>query len=182
MEGKYSHANGNLSAKFNEELEKKRHCEPFELSMVPHTGCSYGPFVMPLLPIPSVEEANSKVSIVLAGTARRGRSGPAVGAVDIGVSKYAYFFRVSLPGVRKDPGLFSCEIEREGKVHVRGVTSTGGRTVSRHSRVYEMKFQQQCPPGPFAISFHLPGPVDPRLFSPHFRSDGILEGIIMKYE
>ena len=79
-------------------------------------------------------------------------------------------------------GLFSCEIEREGRVHVRGVTSTGGRTVSRHSRVYEMKFQQQCPPGPFSISFHLPGPVDPRLFSPHFRSDGILEGIIMKYE
>ncbi|GFZ10558.1 hypothetical protein Acr_21g0011570 [Actinidia rufa] len=106
MEGKDSHANGNLLAKVNEESEKKRHCEPFELSLVPHKGSSDGPFMMPLLLVPIGEEANPKVSIVLSGTARRGRTGPAVGAVDIGVSKYAYFFRVSLPGVRKDPGLF----------------------------------------------------------------------------
>ena len=85
MEGKDSHANGNLLAKVNEESEKKRHCEPFELSLVPHTGSSDGPFMMPLLLVPNVEEANPKASIVLAGTARRGRTGPAVGAVDIGL-------------------------------------------------------------------------------------------------
>lgn len=79
-------------------------------------------------------------------------------------------------------GEFSCEVERDGKVHVRGVTTTGVRTVSRYSRVYKMKFQQQCPPGPFTLSFSLPGPVDPRLFSPNFRADGIFEGVIVKDE
>ncbi|KAH7849898.1 hypothetical protein Vadar_024679 [Vaccinium darrowii] len=182
MEGKDSHAAENLSVKSQEELDKRQHVDPVEMSLVPSTGSLDGPFMMPLLPVPNLETFNSRASIVLSGTARRGVTGPAVGAVDIGISEHAYFFRVALPGVRKDPGLFSCEIEREGKVHIHGVTSTGGRTVSRHSRVYEMKFQQQCPPGPFSISFSLPGSVDPRLFSPNFRSDGILEGVIMKYE
>ncbi|XP_059636740.1 increased DNA methylation 3-like isoform X2 [Cornus florida] len=141
-----------------------------------------GTCMMPLLSIPDVYECSSKESIIMAGTARRGGTGPSVGAVDIGVSKFAYYFRVALPGVKKDPGQFSCEIEPGGKVHVRGVTSTGGRTVSKHSRVFEMKFQQQCPPGPFTLSFCLPGPVDPRLFSPNFRSDGILEGVVVKYK
>ncbi|KAF7142025.1 hypothetical protein RHSIM_Rhsim06G0003500 [Rhododendron simsii] len=175
-------SNENSSAKVQEALDRGQHVDPSEMSLVPSASGLDRPFMMPLLPVPNSETFNSKASIVLSGTARRGVAGPAVGAVDIGVSKYAYFFRVALPGVRKDPGLFSCEIEREGKVHVRGVTSTGGKTVSRHSRIYEMKFQQQCPPGPFTISFSLPGSVDPRLFSPNFRSDGILEGVIMKYE
>ncbi|TXG51877.1 hypothetical protein EZV62_021046 [Acer yangbiense] len=43
-----------------------------------------------------------------------------------------------------------------------------------------MKFQQLCPAGPFTVSFRLPGPVDPRLFSPNFRSDGIFEGVVIK--
>ncbi|GJW93362.1 probable inorganic phosphate transporter 1-9 [Tanacetum coccineum] len=77
---------------------------------------------------------------------------------------------------------FSCEIEQNGIVHVRGETSTGGKIVTRHSRVFEMKFQQQSPPGPFTLSFSLPGPVDPRLFYPNFRSDGIFEAIVMKSE
>ncbi|GMP81975.1 hypothetical protein CsSME_00036488 [Camellia sinensis var. sinensis] len=182
MEGKDSHANGNLSVEFEGELERRQHCESFEMSQVPRTDGLDGPFMMPLLPAPNVDRFNSKASVVLTGTATRGGTGPAVGAVDIGVGKSAYFFRVALPGVRKDPGQFSCAIERDGKVHLRGVTTTGGRTVFRHSRVYEMKFQQQCPPGPFTLSFSLPGPVDPRLFSPIFKSDGILEAIIMKYE
>lgn len=79
-------------------------------------------------------------------------------------------------------GQFSCEIEHNGKVHVRGVTTTGENFVSRHTRVFEMKVQQQCPPGPFTLSFSLPGPVDPRMFFPNFRSDGILEAVALKYE
>lgn len=81
-----------------------------------------------------------------------------------------------------DAGDFNCEIEKDGKVLIRGVTSTGGRTVSRYSRVFEMKIQQQCPSGAFTVSFNLPGPVDPRMFSPNFRSDGIFEAVVVKYE
>lgn len=77
-------------------------------------------------------------------------------------------------------GKFSCEIESAGNVHVRGLT-TGGKTIRKPSRVFEMKFQQLCPPGPFTLSFTLPGPVDPRLFAPNFRSDGIFEGVIIKH-
>ncbi|XP_028073773.1 increased DNA methylation 3-like [Camellia sinensis] len=168
MEGKDSHANGNSSAKFQDEMEKGSNLD--------------GPFMMPLLLVPNASQSNSKASVILTGTATRGGTVLAVGVVDIGVSKSAYFFQVALPGIRKDPGQFSCEIERDGKDHVRGVTSTGGKTVLRHSRIYEMKFQQQCPPGPFTLSFSLLGPVDPRLFSPHFRSDGILEAVVLKYE
>ncbi|KVI05146.1 increased DNA methylation 3-like [Cynara cardunculus var. scolymus] len=169
---KDSNENGNSSIVVEENLNKKQRID----------GSSDGPFVMPLISIHKVEEDSSKASIVLSGTARRGELGPPVGAVDIGISKSAYFFQVALPGVKKDPGQFSCEIERDGRVHVRGETSTGGKTVSRHSRVFEMKFQQQAPPGPFSLSFSLPGPVDPRLFYPNFRSDGIFEAIVMKCE
>lgn len=73
-------------------------------------------------------------------------------------------------------------MNRDGQVCIRGVTSTGGKTVTKYSRVFEMKFQQQCAPGPFSLYFSLPGPVDPTLFSPNFRSDGIFEGVVAKYE
>ncbi|XP_076912736.1 increased DNA methylation 3-like [Bidens hawaiensis] len=172
MATKGSNENGNPSTVIEENLNKKQ-----------RTDCSSnGPFVMPFISIPKLEDQNSNASIILSGTARKGEVGPTVGAFDIGISKNAYFFQVALPGVKKDPGQFSCEIERNGMVHVRGETSTGGKTVTRHSRVFEMKFQQQSPPGPFTLSFSLPGPVDPRLFYPNFRSDGIFEAIVMKCE
>ncbi|KAA8537371.1 hypothetical protein F0562_026942 [Nyssa sinensis] len=182
MAGKDTNRNGNSSTSFNDDSEKRHYFDPLQMSAFPRRDSLDGPCMMPLLSIPKVEECNSEASIVLTGTARIGGTGPSVGTVDIGVSKSAYFFRVALPGVKKDPGLFSCEIERDGKVHVRGETSTGERTVSKYSRVFEMKFQQQCPPGPFRLSFRLPGPVDPRLFLPNFRSDGILEAVVAKYE
>lgn len=77
-------------------------------------------------------------------------------------------------------GEFNCEIERDGMVHIRGVTSTGGKTVSKYYRVFTMTLLQQCPPGAFTVSFRLPGPVDPRLFSPSFGCDGIFEGVVVK--
>lgn len=67
---------------------------------------SNGPTLMPLLSVPDIEDCNIDASVHLTGTARRGLSGPPVGLVDIGISKTAYLFRVALPGVRKDYGMF----------------------------------------------------------------------------
>lgn len=182
MDGKDAIVKGNSFLKSHEDQHTEKPQDPSDTALVPRVEDYDGPFVMRLLRVPKVEPLNLNPCIVFTGSASRGVTGPAIGAVDIGVSKNAYFFQVALPGVKKDPGHFSCEVELDGKVHIRGITSTGGRTVERHSRVYEMKFQQQCPPGPFTLSFNLPGPVDPRLFSPNFRSDGILEAVVTKYE
>ncbi|TKY71326.1 Increased DNA methylation 2 [Spatholobus suberectus] len=144
-----------------------------------NTCKSDGPTLMPLLSIPDIDDCNGDSSLILTGTARRGLFGPSVGVVDIGVSKVAYLFRVSLPGVKKDCSQFSCDIESNGRVQMRGVL-TGGRTITKQSRVFQMKIRQLCSPGPFTLSFSLPGPVDPRLFAPNFRSDGIFEGVVIK--
>ncbi|KAF3593402.1 hypothetical protein DY000_02023867 [Brassica cretica] len=59
-------------------------------------------------------------------------------------------------------------------------TSIGQKTIERHSRVFKMNSQKPCPPGPFKLSFSLPGPVDPRFVSPNFRSDGIFEAVVIR--
>ncbi|VFQ88025.1 unnamed protein product [Cuscuta campestris] len=160
--------------------KKRRHEDnnPLQLGDSSHLE---RPCVMPLVPLHNLARS-SKASVILSGTACKGATGPPIGALDIGLSKSAYYFRIALPGVKKGPGEFKCEIERDGKVHIRGVTSTGEKVVSRYSRVFQMKFQEHCPPGAFTLFFSLPGPVDPRLFSPNFRSDGIFEAVVMKYE
>ncbi|KAH1051891.1 hypothetical protein AAZX31_08G183000 [Glycine max] len=140
---------------------------------------SDGPTFMPLISIPDIGDCNGDSSLILKGTARRGPFGPSVGVVDIGISKVAYLFRVSLPGVKKDFSQFSCDIESDGRVQIRGVL-TGGSTITKQSRVFQMKIRQLCSPGPFTLSFSLPGPVDPRLFAPNFRPDGIFEGVVIK--
>ncbi|KAF3446930.1 hypothetical protein FNV43_RR12110 [Rhamnella rubrinervis] len=193
--GHISNGNDKSSVRFKQKYKRRRHRDPQPMPTFPNvvalskdyseegdfqwTCKSDGPAIMPLLSIPSVEECTSNASTVLSGTARKAVVGPPVGVVDVGVNKVAYYFRVALPGVRKDYCKFNCEIESDGKVHIQGLTS-GGKTIKKPSRVFEMKFQQLCPPGPFTLSFSLPGPVDPRLFAPNFRSDGIFEGVIMK--
>ncbi|XP_024632160.1 increased DNA methylation 3 [Medicago truncatula] len=137
------------------------------------------PSLMPLISLPDIDSCVQDHSIVLTGTANRGLLGPSVGVVDIGISKVAYLFRVSLPGVKREYNQFSCDIESDGKVEIRGLLS-GIRTIATQSRVFQMKTQQLCSPGPFTISFSLPGPVDPRLFAPNFRDDGIFEGVVIK--
>ena len=67
---------------------------------------SDGPTFMPLISIPDIGDCNGDSSLILKGTARRGPFGPSVGVVDIGISKVAYLFRVSLPGVKKDFSMF----------------------------------------------------------------------------
>nr|XP_043634386.1 increased DNA methylation 2-like [Erigeron canadensis] len=116
----------------------------------------------------------------LTGSATMGHIGPNIGNIDIGECEDSYLFRVSLPGVKRDEREFSCEVEDDGKVSIRGVTVTGEKTVSRFEQVFEMQSQKLCPPGHFSISFKLPGPVDPHQFSGSFGTDGILEGIVMK--
>ncbi|KAG6785539.1 hypothetical protein NC652_005069 [Populus alba x Populus x berolinensis] len=138
-----------------------------------------GPTTMPRVAFPKFKDYFTDKSVILTGTARRELTGPPIGIVDIGISKAAYFFQVALPGVRSDSCEFSCEIESDGKVHMQGSTS-GGKIIKKRSRVFRMKSQQMCPPGPFTVSFNLPGPVDPRLVSPKFRTDGIFEAVVIK--
>ncbi|KAL0364781.1 UNVERIFIED_CONTAM: Alpha-crystallin domain-containing protein 22.3 [Sesamum angustifolium] len=134
---------------------------------------------------PSKEEwanlvATVKCGFALTGTAARGHVGPVLGLMDIGESDDSYLFRVSLPGVRRDERDFSCEVESDGTVIIKGVTVTGEITVEKYSQAFVMQSQNLCPPGPFSISFKLPGPVDPQEFHGTFATDGILEGIALK--
>ncbi|KAI9383074.1 hypothetical protein POPTR_013G024900v4 [Populus trichocarpa] len=131
------------------------------------------------------EEWNSLVAackggLALTGTAAMGQVQQTVGLVDIGECEDAYLFRVSLPGVRQDDNEFSCKIENDGKVLIKGITTTGEKTVYRFSQKFEMLSRNLCSPGQFSISFQLPGPVDPSHFSGKFGFDGILEVIVMK--
>ncbi|KAG6750528.1 hypothetical protein POTOM_045024 [Populus tomentosa] len=131
------------------------------------------------------EEWNSLVAackggLALTGTAAMGQVQQTVGLVDIGECEDAYLFRVSLPGVRQDDNEFSCKIENDGKVLIKGITTTGEETVYRFSQKFEMLSRNLCSPGQFSISFQLPGPVDPSQFSGKFGFDGILEVIVMK--
>ncbi|KAF8084426.1 hypothetical protein N665_0718s0019 [Sinapis alba] len=141
------------------------------------------PTCLPLVSVPpGMKECNAEATVITTGTGSKGTLGPSIGVVDIGVNKAAYFFQVALPGVCKASGEFSCEVESDGKVILEGSTTTGCRTIKRHSRVFKMDIRKLCPPGPFKVAFTLPGPVDPRLFSPNFRSDGIFEAVVIRQE
>ncbi|PHT51292.1 hypothetical protein CQW23_11039 [Capsicum baccatum] len=124
-------------------------------------------------------KTHAKPSVTLSGTAENCATGPSLGLVDIGSSENAYIFRVALPGVRHKCNI-KCDIQREGRVRIEGVI-TESDTLKNSPKAYEMKVQQLSPPGPFTVSFNLPGPVDPRLCSPQFRADGILEVVVLKY-
>ncbi|KAG6750527.1 hypothetical protein POTOM_045023 [Populus tomentosa] len=124
--------------------------------------------------------AATKNGVALTGTAARGQVGQVGGLVDIGECDDAYYFPVSLPGVRKDPNEFSYKIDADGEVLIKGVTITGERTVYKFSQKFEMLSRNLCPAGQFSVSFQLPGPVDPRQLTSNFGDDGILDALIMK--
>lgn len=123
---------------------------------------------------------SARNGIGLAGSAATGNVGPIVGAMDIGESDDAYLFRVSLPGVSRDEKDFSCDIDPDGTVFIKGVTTTGESTVCKHSQIFRMQTRNLCPPGHFSITFQLPGPVDHQQFKGNFGIDGMLEGIVTK--
>ncbi|XP_010534303.1 PREDICTED: increased DNA methylation 3 [Tarenaya hassleriana] len=117
--------------------------------------------------------------VILTGTAKEGSVGPPIGLVDIGVSEAAYIFRVCLPGIQKNQNKIKCEIQKGGRVCIQGEVPELAMENDSGSK-YRMQVQQFCPAGPFSVSFNLPGQVDPRLFSPRFRPDGILEVVVVK--
>lgn len=75
---------------------------------------------------------------------------------------------------------FSWYIEPNGKIFIKGVTTTGEKKVYKHNMVFEMLTQNLCPPGEFSISFQLPGPIDPQQINAVFGTDGIFEGVVKK--
>ena len=120
-EGPYAGHASNLNSispfKVQDEFKRMRLHEPLEMPVVhlmpsvlhgSQRPCNLdGPSMIPLLSIPNAEECKSEASVVFTGVAREVSAGPPIGRVDIGVSKTAYFFRVALPGVRKDNCEFS---------------------------------------------------------------------------
>lgn len=74
-------------------------------------------------------------------------------------------------------GKLKCEIQRNGSVHIQGEVASGA---SKSASPYRLINQELSPPGPFTVSFNLPGPVDARLFTPIVRHDGVLEAMVMK--
>ncbi|KAF5739280.1 hypothetical protein HS088_TW12G00483 [Tripterygium wilfordii] len=187
-----SNGNSKASEEFLETYKRRRRCDllptPASHCLVPFSkyetemgGKSDGHVLMPLTTISHLEEHTPFQSITFTGTAENGIAGPPFGALEIGVSKASYFFRIALPGSRKDFGQLNCEIESNGKVRIEGAATTGGRSNISYSRVFEMNLQQFSMPVSFALTFHLPGPVDPRLFSPNLRCDGIFEGVVVKH-
>ncbi|XP_050224902.1 alpha-crystallin domain-containing protein 22.3 [Mercurialis annua] len=123
---------------------------------------------------------SAKSAVALTGSAAMGMVGPVLGLMDIGECDDAYLFRVSLPGVANNGNEFSCDIEPDGKIHIRGVTTTGEKIVCKNSQIFKMQSRNLCLPGHFSITFQLPGPVDHQKFSGHFGIDGMLEGIVKK--
>lgn len=75
---------------------------------------------------------------------------------------------------------FECSVDIDGEVFIKGVTTTGEKTVCKNSQVFKMQTQNLCPPGHFSISFQLPGPVECQKVTLSFETDGILEAIVQK--
>ncbi|KAG4135621.1 hypothetical protein ERO13_D08G227800v2 [Gossypium hirsutum] len=117
--------------------------------------------------------------VALTGAAATGSMGPLIGKVEIGELKDSYYFRVSLPGVSMDKREFNCVIRADGKVTIQGILTTGEQIVSNKSGVFRMLTQNLGPPGPFTVSFRLPGPVNNQEVKSHLAC-GFLEAIVKK--
>lgn len=148
-------------------------------------GENVGPTLIFLPSYSSREEleniiSETKTGVALTGVAALGKVGTGIGAVDIAESDDSYTFRVALPGVARDEKDFTCDINPDGMVTIKGVTTTGEKTVCKQNQVFQMITQNLSPPGHFSISFKLPGPVNTEDFSGKFGTDGMLEGLVKK--
>ncbi|GAV57835.1 LOW QUALITY PROTEIN: hypothetical protein CFOL_v3_01371, partial [Cephalotus follicularis] len=88
-------------------------------------------------------------------TAASAMIAPVLRLMALGESDDSYF-RVNLLGVSRDEKNFSWDIKPDGKILIPGVTTIGKKIVctkAQTSRIFP-------PPGPFFISFQLPGPVE----------------------
>lgn len=75
---------------------------------------------------------------------------------------------------------FTCDFEPDGKVMIKGITSTGEQTVKKNNMEFVMLSQNLCPPGEFSISFQLPGAIDHQQVKAVFGIDGVFEGVVKK--
>ena len=76
-------------------------------------------------------------------------------------------------------GDFNCDIEPDGKVLIKGITTTGEKIVWKNFQIFHMLTQNLGPPGHFTVSFQLPGPVNPQEVTSRL-ADGMLEAIVKK--
>ncbi|XVF31309.1 hypothetical protein REPUB_Repub16aG0134700 [Reevesia pubescens] len=123
--------------------------------------------------------ATTKNGVAVTGAAATGSVGPSIGKVDIGELEDSYYFRVTLPGVSMDKRDFNCDIEPDGKVLIRGISTTGEELVCKNFQIFHMLTQNLAPPGPFTVSFQLPGPVNPQVVT-SLLANGLLEVIVKK--
>ncbi|CAO2836654.1 unnamed protein product [Amaranthus hypochondriacus] len=155
-----------------------------QVNGVREAGENSNPTVIYLPTEPTAEELGRILSVTRDGVALSGSAaaavsiGPALGKMDISESDDSYYFRVALAGVARDD--FTCDVAPDGRILIKGVTTTGEKVVYKNSMKFEMQSQNLCPPGHFSISFHLPGPVDSKDLTGHFGIDGVFEGIVKK--
>ncbi|XP_017254666.1 increased DNA methylation 3-like [Daucus carota subsp. sativus] len=119
-----------------------------------------------------------KPVVTKTGTASKGTVGASLGKVDISASEKAYSFQVALAGVCGNQSNMKCSVRDDGRVKIEGVVTDS--SLRSDGVLYEVKVQEFSPPGPFSISFDLPGPVDPRLTAFDFKH-GILDATVMKF-
>ncbi|GAV65361.1 HSP20 domain-containing protein [Cephalotus follicularis] len=121
----------------------------------------------------------TKFGIALSGGAATGTVGPILRLMTLGESEDSFYFRVNLPGVSRDEKDFSCDIQPDGKILIKGVTTTGEKIVCKSGHIFRMMTQNLPPPGHFSMQFQLPGSVDPQQFTGQFLN-GVLEGVVKK--
>ncbi|PPD89168.1 hypothetical protein GOBAR_DD13890 [Gossypium barbadense] len=115
--------------------------------------------------------AATKNGVALTGAAATGSVGPVIGKVDIGELVEISEFMSA--------GDFNCDIEPDGKVVIKGVSTTGEKIVCKNFQIFHMLTQNLCPPGPFAVSFQLPGPVNNQE-AKSYLANGMLEAVVKK--
>ncbi|XP_039059088.1 alpha-crystallin domain-containing protein 22.3-like [Hibiscus syriacus] len=172
---------GNYEQKVGPTNPDEKFISPGEKSNVAET---IGPAMIFLPAGTSQEEldaalASTKYGVALTGAAATGALGPIVGLVDLREWEDSYYFRVTLPGVSQDKQDFSCDIDADGKVLIKGISTTGEKVVQRGSLTFTMVTQNLCPPGEFTVSFELPSPVNTEEVTSHL-ADGMLEVMVKK--
>ena len=70
--------------------------------------------------------------------------------------------------------------DRNGDVNIEGVMPASCGILENSSSVFQMHVEQICPPGPFCISFSLPGEVDARMVTSTYLPGAILEVTVGK--
>ncbi|WCJ43186.1 HSP20-like chaperones superfamily protein [Euphorbia peplus] len=117
--------------------------------------------------------------LCLSGSDTTRKLGPSIGRVNINEFEDSYMFRVGLPGVRNNKNDFSCQVEMDGKVEIKGMTAVGEEFVGKNGHRFKMLSKNLGAPGEFSLKFNLPGPVN--LQQLRGRSmDGMLDAIVMK--